>query len=625
MKRMLCLLLVGLALALAAQEKPAAPAYFEPWKPHDIPVGNERDGFHDTVHARKTATAMDAPDGEIAVMPYLIRIPEENRLILMSARGFNLRCKFMESTDDGETWGEPATPGGVDWLGTCWGPCYNGHGVFYLDNNAYRSTDGGKTWKWLDMKSDPRFGKFIGGWDPPYVFPDSEGKHILETGYNNDNFEYPEAKSTPLWRESFDAGETWSEWRAFAEFPGCTEVHIIDNGRGELVAAMRSTTLMAPSDDQSDRLEASYSTDGGKTWAPRKVVAGNGRHHPSMALLPDGRIVMSYVVRTGYPDEDGKYAYGIEAVVSTDGGHTWDTAHRYLLAHWTHDCIVTDEEGRRVQVQKFYAAPQSTSTVYLPESKTLLTAYGTAEAISLKRGAHVYPRKVGLVRWMPLDSYSEEKDAPAAPIPADEALAQLRANHYWSANYNALMGLPDAGWIDRSPESAVSIVKDTNGRKWLRMDNRGTGCMYSMRGIDHLERITGPVGLRMRLNIMPDEDKNMTERFTFLVNVGCGQNKYAIVLFFGTDGYVSGTLGKAQVSATAGQPFLLEIHVDPKSRKGRMWLDGKLISEADVVPGSAAPELPATLWFGKGTPRVGGVVELAELQFGEIRQVVGKE
>ncbi len=627
MKRTLCLLFLALTLALAAQEKSdQQPAYFEPWKPHDIPVGNERDGFHDTVHARRTATAVDAPGGEVAVMPYLIRIPEDNRLILMSGRGIPFRCKFMESTDDGETWGTPETPGGVDWLANCWGPCYNGHGVFYLDNNAYRSVDGGKTWKWMGLDPDPQFGKVIVGWDPPYIFPDSEGKHILETAYNNRNFNDPESKSTPLWRETFNAGETWSEWHAFAEFPGCTEVHIIDNGRGELVAAMRASTLMAPTDDQFDRLEASYSKDGGKTWAPPKVVAGNGRHHPSMALLPDGRIVMSYVVRTGYPDEDGKYAYGIEAVVSTDGGHTWDTAHRYLLDHWTHDCIVTDTEGRRVQVQKFYAAPQSTSTVYLPESKTLLTAYGTAEKIALMKDAgYVYPRQVGLVRWMPLDSYSEEKDAPAAPIPADEALAQLRANPYWSVNYNAILGIPDCGWIHRFPESAVSIVKDAEGQNWLRMDNRGTGGTYSVRGIDHLERITGPVGLRMRLKIMPDEDKSKSERLTFHVNVGCGQDKYTVVLFFGADGYVSGTLGKAQLCAQLGQPFLLEVHIDPKSQKGRVWVDGKLVSEANVVPGSAAPEEPATLSFGKGTPRVGGITELAELQFGEIRQMVGKE
>ncbi len=626
MKRTLSLLFLALTLALAAQEKPAAPpAYMEPWRPHAIPVGNERDGFHDTVQGRRTATAIDAPDGEVAAMPYLTLVPGQKRLILMYARGLTLRCKFMESSDEGETWSAPRTPGDVDWLGTCYALVACGNGIIFMDNNAYRSTDNGKTWKWLGMDDDPRFGHFICGWDPPFVFPDSDGKHIIDTGYDNRNFEYPEAKSTPLWRESFDAGETWTEWRAFAEFPGCTEVHIIDNGRGELLAAMRATTLMAPTDDQSDRLQYSLSKDGGKTWAPPKVIAGNGRHHPSMARLPDGRIVMTYVVRTGYPDEDGKYAYGIEAVVSNDGGHTWDFAHRYLIAHWTHDCIVTDEEGRRVQVQKFYAAPQSTSTVYLPESKTLLTAYGTAQEIALMKGAHVYPRQVALVRWMPLEKYSEEKDPPAPPLPAEQALAELRANPYWSVNYMAMTGIPDAGWIHRFPEIAVSMVKDAQGQSWLRMDNRGTGGTYSMRGIDHLERITGPVGLRMRLNIMPDEDASRPERFTFLANVGTGHDKYAIVLFFGADGYVSGTLGKVQVCEKLGQPFLLEIHVDPKARKGRMWVDGKLVSEADVAPGSIAPETPATLWFGRGTPRVGGFTELAELQFGEIRQAVGAE
>jgi len=621
---LLALLSCLFAPAAFAQES-AAPVAEEPpvwmeWRTEKIPVGNEHDGFMDTIEVRRTITNPASGDG-VAAMPYLSQVPGEKRLLLMVTRGKPMKCKIMESTDEGETWSEPLTPGGVDWLSTCWGLVCCGNGVIFMDDGAYRSTDNGKTWEWRGLNPDPRFGKVLVGWDPPFVFPGSDGKHILDTAYDNRHFEAQENKVTPLYRESFDAGATWNEWRAFTEFPGASEVHIIANAKGELVAAMRRDPLPAPADDQASRLEYSYSTDGGKTWAPPKVVAGNGRHHPSMAVLPDGRIAMSYVVRTGYPDTDGKYTYGIEAVVSHDGGHTWDTAHRYLLARWTQDCLVKDiKSDRMVHVQKFYGAPQSTSTVYLPESNTLLTAYGTAENIALKDGGYVWPRQVAMVRWMPLDTYSAEKAPLPPPTPAKAMLKRLRNNSYWSVNYNARMGLPDAGWKNDYPQGPVSIVHKGNNA-WLRMDHRGSvGGTYNMRGVDHLERICGPVGLRMRLNIDPEAEEGKSERLTLVGNVGSGSDKYAIVLFFDPNANLcGGTFGTVELPTQAGTPFLLEAYFEPVSRTARLWIDGELVKEAEIVPGSTAPEQPTVFWFGYGTPRVGGIVELAALQFGEVK------
>ena len=42
-----------------------------------------------------------------------------------------------------------------------------------------------------------------------------------------------------------------------------------------------------------------------------------------MVLLPNGEILMTYVVRMGYPDTDDGYPqFGIEAVISRDNGNT---------------------------------------------------------------------------------------------------------------------------------------------------------------------------------------------------------------------------------------------------------------------------------------------------------------
>ncbi len=48
--------------------------------------------------------------------------------------------------------------------------------------------------------------------------------------------------------------------------------------------------------------------------------------------MPNGDMVMTYVVRKGYIDaSDGYPQFGIEAVVSRDNGRTWDMDHRHLF------------------------------------------------------------------------------------------------------------------------------------------------------------------------------------------------------------------------------------------------------------------------------------------------------
>ena len=76
---------------------------------------------------------------------------------------------------------------------------------------------------------------------------------------------------------------------------------------------------------------------------------------------------MTYVVRLGYPTTADQFQFGVEAVVSSDNGQTWDLAHRYVLAAW-----MGNLQG---EFFWFYGV-QSTSTVLLPYG-TILTAFGT--------------------------------------------------------------------------------------------------------------------------------------------------------------------------------------------------------------------------------------------------------
>ena len=97
---------------------------------------------------------------------------------------------------------------------------------------------------------------------------------------------------------------------------------------------------------------------------------------------------MTYVVRLGYPHTaDGYSQFGVEAVVSSDNGQTWDLDHRYVLATWV---------GNIKGGNAWYCGVQSTSTLLLPDGK-ILTAFGTG--YRNPAGATVCYMDLALVRW----------------------------------------------------------------------------------------------------------------------------------------------------------------------------------------------------------------------------------
>ena len=601
-------------LAVAAAVLSAQEPQWGAWEPCTVLIGNERDGFNDSVPARRMMTLPDSGGGNCA-LPFISKAPDEDRYLLLLTCGYpKATGHLLESTDECESWHPHRESNGNDPSG--WGLSCVGNGVILASDGHYRSADYGKTWATYGFPKNPRFDAIIAGWDPVLVDPNSNGQHLYLTTHFGKNFIYMEHKQMPLLSESFDAGATWTPYRGIPEFEGCNEVALAYNAKGEIVAAMRSTTLMSPVNDQFDHLRYSWSEDGGQTWHPPKVIAVNGRHHPSMALLPDGRMVMTYVVRQGYPDEDGRYAYGVEAVVSDDGGHTWDTDHRYLLAHWTSDCLVDDESGRRVQMERYNAGPQCTSTHYLPENKCLVTAYGTNQNLSRKKGGWGLPRQSAMIKWMVADRYSGVRNPPPPPVPADEALRQVRADRYWPVNYNAVTGLPDCGWRHGYPKQALAITSDG----WLRIDHRATENCFSVRGIDQLEMCRGAVGLRLRLRIPECADNPRPNCFIIYAVVGDGQDKYSFWLKVGKDGGIGGEpFGNVAASVPPDTPFLLEMHLDPVSRHIRVWKDGELVADLPDAVKFMAPETPSVFYFGSYSPSVGGLIDIRELKFGQLQ------
>jgi hypothetical protein len=124
----------------------------------------------------------------------------------------------------------------------------------------------------------------------------------------------------------------------------------------------------------------SISKDDAKTFSKVDPMFTYGRHHPSIVLLDNDDIIMSYAVRAGYPKDANDFAqFGEEAVVSKDNGRSWDLDHRYILHKWS-----AGEKG-----DAYGYAAQASSTIILPDGD-LLTAYGREY------------RKACVVRWRPV-------------------------------------------------------------------------------------------------------------------------------------------------------------------------------------------------------------------------------
>jgi hypothetical protein len=233
------------------------------------------------------------------------------------------------------------------------------------------SADDGKTWQQRAAASPP---EELYSWDPLLVVPGTDGRvaKIVQACWKPTGVPWGSAEapySQAYLRSTTDEGEHWSPARKIPQWLGVNEVNLLIAKNGDWVAACRTDTPKRFAENAFDHysgLGVSISKDQGETWSELNVLYEWGRHHPSMVLLPDGRIVMSYVVRLGYPDAaNGFPQYGVEAVVSSDHGQTWDMAHRYILAQWTGNIRGEDS---------WYGGVQSSSTVQLPDG-TLMTTF----------------------------------------------------------------------------------------------------------------------------------------------------------------------------------------------------------------------------------------------------------
>jgi hypothetical protein len=383
------------------------------WKPHDVTELNGKSG---QIKLPSKFQIVTESWHEVTATPYLVYIPERNRLLMLIAHDYPHHASIISSDDGGTTWSFPkyvhTDDAGKPDVGLGTSLTYLGGGKlilaagragkeWYIPNWIWFSDDYGETWG-----SPTPFPKAVGKlemnlWDPFFVDTESktgELKRVIAAGYTFDAERFnstglPEYEQGGI-RISTDGGRSWGPFVAVPEWKGVSEVTINRAANGNLVAACRThwpERFRKQDFDHYEGLSASVSKDDGRTWSKLYRLYAWGRHHPSIVVLPSHDIVMSYVVRKGYPDSlEGYPQFGIEAIVSHDDGETWDLDHRYILTQW---------RGVAKGPNSWYASSQSTSTLRMPDG-SLLTAFGTGYRSRDTSGkGRPQPRDIGLVSW----------------------------------------------------------------------------------------------------------------------------------------------------------------------------------------------------------------------------------
>lgn len=338
----------------------------------------------------------------VAAVPYIAYMPEKDRICMLVSCDYPHQPMVLFSNDRGATWGEPRpvssdpSVNAAAGLGTAL--TYLGGGrLMLVAGGWWFSEDYGDTWKGPFPIANASNGQAWYTWDPVLVDRDTttgDVKRLVDTGYNWEGGGHgsPTGYQQAFVRFSTDGGHTWSDDTRVPQWHGVSEVALLRAKNGDLVAACR--TDMARQHlgniDHYEGLGICRSKDDGETWSHVDRLYDYGRHHPCLVLLPDDTILMTYVVRLGYPrDTDGFPQFGIEAVLSHDHGASWDLRHRYVLAKWS---------GNRTGANEWWPSSQGTSTVLLPDGH-LLTTFGTGYRSQPNANGLPTPRDVGLVRW----------------------------------------------------------------------------------------------------------------------------------------------------------------------------------------------------------------------------------
>jgi hypothetical protein len=225
-----------------------------------------------------------------------------------------------------------------------------------------RSDDGGETW--TDSELGPRPTRYSGNGDGSRIVELRDGTVVAFCGNAwNDSRKEAGYEGDALLR-SHDDGKTWGDWTVLP--PGSCESNLLELGPGKLMCATRyqreknlsMDLFSAPADQGGGKLNwpapsvnhvgpgrykneaIMFSTDSGYNWTIPFFVTRLHMVSADAVRLADGRVVLTY----DHKDAVG----GCRALVSSDGGHTWEPE-PYILSYHNMDARTSSvllQDGR---------------------------------------------------------------------------------------------------------------------------------------------------------------------------------------------------------------------------------------------------------------------------------------
>ncbi len=287
--------------------------------------------------------------------PVLIRLKNGTLAAVIRGGDYHIgragRLDWIESKDGGKTWTEPRVVVDGPWddrnpaLGQMrngtivlaywecrmydengkWAPSKTGSAMYYV-----LSKDGGKTWSQRRPLGTGPIGHTGGS---PYgrIVVQRDGTALMsvygqpDPAYTGDDRIAEAGRDAVGILRSRDNGETWGDFSLVGS-GGYNETAILPIAGKTLLAASRT--------EPGGVLDVRRSQDGGRTWgAFQPVTGGPGRkmmQHPAdLVRLKSGAVLMVYGSRVK--------PMGAAAVLSHDGGTTWDWEHRVMLGWTSHN------------------------------------------------------------------------------------------------------------------------------------------------------------------------------------------------------------------------------------------------------------------------------------------------
>lgn len=278
---------------------------------------------------------VDAVAGQ-GYFPVITRLGDSE--LLMAYRGgaahmgLGGRLDVGRSMDGGLTWSAPLTvadserddrnpalgkaPDGTLVLAYHWQGSYDDEGAWKpelgrADTRVVFSSDGGRSWvddaliDYTPINGASPFGKIFtaGGVMHMLIYG---GSPCLEPG--DDTIRIGPATIPTYILRSRDNGRTWGDPTLVALGLNESDVAILPDGRWLFVAR---------SEDRAEQaLHACVSEDGGYTWRLIGRITDAKEHPPDLTLLPNGWLLLVFGRR--HPP------FGVEGLISRDGGTTWD-------------------------------------------------------------------------------------------------------------------------------------------------------------------------------------------------------------------------------------------------------------------------------------------------------------